>query len=218
MNKTSESHLNNIKVISWDLDGTLYDAKVMKSQLLRLWIRALWKPSAWRDIIDILSSQRMVKNIHRNGGDYAHFFNKKVRMRAEEAEKKWFHPALISTGLRKGIPAALDFFHQQGVQQIIVSDYRPEYKLQALNISNAFTHTYACENHHHLKPSPAVFEIVCTQLGVLPEEILHIGDRLDTDGLSAKNAGCRFHHLPRKAVMDADTVLKDLNLRLSSYI
>ena len=207
MNKSAGGKPTNIKVISWDVDGTLYDTKAMKACLVKLWLKALWRPSTWRDISAILASQKMIKKIHRNHGEYGNLFSVEKRLLAEQAEKRWFYIVLKSVGLRTGIPEALDDFQQRGMRQIIVSDYRPDYKLEALGLVDVFENKFACENYHNLKPSPVVFDVVCEELGVLPAEILHIGDRLDTDGVAAKNAGCQFFHLADSTIFDAKKVL-----------
>jgi 4-nitrophenyl phosphatase len=41
------------------------------------------------------------------------------------------------------------------------------------------------------KPSPTMFEMVLKQLNLPPEQVLAVGDRLDTDILGGHRAGCR---------------------------
>jgi 4-nitrophenyl phosphatase len=41
------------------------------------------------------------------------------------------------------------------------------------------------------KPSPTLFEMALDQLGLPPEQVLTVGDRLDTDILGGQRAGCR---------------------------
>lgn len=220
MSEYAEKVTQKISVISWDLDGTLYDANAMKRQLLKLWLQNLWRPSTWFDIKAILASQKMVKAIHKNGGHFRSnnrgikgsnnsgnsrlLFDRQVRLLAEQAELKWFSRALINTGLRQNVAAAIDYFAQQGFQQIVVSDYRPDYKLDALGLADSFQYTFACENYGALKPSPNVFNIVCRELDVHPQEILHIGDRRDTDGIAAQSAGCLFYYLSPSATFDVE--------------
>lgn len=211
MNQPTKHELHGIKVVSWDVDGTLYDSSVMKKHLVTLWLSAFWRPSTWRDIKVILASQKMIKRIHNNGGEYGSLFNEETRRLAERAEKRWFHRALSQSGLREGIVNAVAFFRLSGLQQIVVSDYRADYKLEILGIKREFQHAYACEDHRALKPSSAIFDLVCNELGVLPKEILHIGDRADTDGVAAKKAGCQFYHLSDGTLLDVVNVLSSLN-------
>jgi 4-nitrophenyl phosphatase len=41
------------------------------------------------------------------------------------------------------------------------------------------------------KPEKYMFELACTRLGLQPQEVLMVGDRLDTDILGANRAGSR---------------------------
>jgi 4-nitrophenyl phosphatase len=41
------------------------------------------------------------------------------------------------------------------------------------------------------KPSPTLFKMALEQLGLPPEQVLAVGDRLDTDILGGQRAGCR---------------------------
>lgn len=41
------------------------------------------------------------------------------------------------------------------------------------------------------KPSPTMFELALKELGLPPEQVLAVGDRLDTDILGGHRAGCR---------------------------
>lgn len=41
------------------------------------------------------------------------------------------------------------------------------------------------------KPDPHIFLRACSQLGVPPEESVHVGDRLEVDALAAREAGLR---------------------------
>ncbi|MBL6961180.1 MAG: HAD-IA family hydrolase, partial [Anaerolineales bacterium] len=41
------------------------------------------------------------------------------------------------------------------------------------------------------KPEPYLFNLAMQQMGVSPEETLVVGDRLETDILGGRNAGCK---------------------------
>ena len=49
-----------------------------------------------------------------------------------------------------------------------------------------------------LKPAAALFEKVAQALGVEPQYTLVIGDRDDTDGQGARNAGMQYHIIDRE--------------------
>ena len=47
------------------------------------------------------------------------------------------------------------------------------------------------------KPDPRIFAIACTQLGVSPHQLVHIGDDDDDDLAGARAAGCGALHVER---------------------
>jgi len=82
---------------------------------------------------------------------------------------------------------------------------------KALGIDHYFRHIYhagfqkgdgSTESEHLLKQKPAtdMFHLVCQQLNILPEELLHIGDCGYADIHGALNAGCQTAWLPHYGV------------------
>lgn len=188
---------DSIKVISWDVDGTLYSAADFKRQLYINWLRCCWRPSVWSDIQLIAKSQRMMQAIRLVGGECSRY-NSSLRMQAEERERPWFARALQVIGLRPGVREALDALRARGYRQIIVSDYHADYKLEALGVSEYFERIFACEDDGIFKPSANVFKKACDALTISPTSLLHIGDREDTDGVAARDAGCCVEIVPAK--------------------
>jgi putative hydrolase of the HAD superfamily len=105
-------------------------------------------------------------------------------------EKRWYGEAIKRVGLRDGVGDTLRGVRESGLLQIVVSDYDCSYKLEALGLENFFDHVYAGERIGYLKPSPSLFRAVADQLRMDPQQILHIGDRRERDGISATGAGC----------------------------
>ena len=65
-------------------------------------------------------------------------------------------------------------------------------RMEALGISYGRTPLYGPESFGAQKPAARPFIRIAGDLGLSPEEVLVIGDRTDTDGLGAFNAGMRF--------------------------
>jgi FMN phosphatase YigB (HAD superfamily) len=176
-------------VISWDLDGTLYDMpRLQRRVLLRAALRA-WRPRTWRELAALDRLRRAMADVRRRGGALGDAMPVK-RARLLRFEQLWYGPALREVGLKPGARAALAEFASAGYRQVLVSDYHPQYKLAALGVEGAFERLFAGEALGHLKPSPELFRIVCRELGVPPARVLHIGDHDDRDGAAARGAGC----------------------------
>ncbi|ARF57594.1 HAD family hydrolase [Streptomyces gilvosporeus] len=64
-----------------------------------------------------------------------------------------------------------------------------ERKLRALGIRGYFEAVLCSDELGHAKPEPEAFAAACDALGLPPEEVVYVGDRLDIDALGARDAG-----------------------------
>ena len=85
----------------------------------------------------------------------------------------------------------------RGLVQVVFSDYVSENKLRALGLLGHFAACYAGELAGAPKPSPAVFGLIAQDFGVSPEQMIHVGDRVDTDAAAGAAFGCRTLILAR---------------------
>ncbi|MCR5109164.1 MAG: HAD family hydrolase [Lachnospiraceae bacterium] len=82
---------------------------------------------------------------------------------------------------------------REGIDNYIFSDYPIEDKLTALKIKG-IKGTYAATDERVgvLKPDPKGLCLIMKDHGLLPSEIIMIGDRMSRDGEAAKKAGCDY--------------------------
>lgn len=179
-----------IRIVSWDLDGTLYPMGPMVRALWLLAAREGWRPATWRALWALARFRRAMAAVRRRGGVLG---DGALAGRAEilAHEEHWYGRAIARVGVRAGVAEVIRGFRDAGLRQIVVSDYRVEYKLRALGLDSAFDRVYAGEELGHLKPSGALFRRVLDREGATAGELLHIGDHDDRDGLAARAAGCR---------------------------
>ncbi|MFI9051217.1 HAD family hydrolase [Streptomyces sp. NPDC053427] len=64
-----------------------------------------------------------------------------------------------------------------------------ERKLAALGIRGYFEAVLCSDEVGHAKPAPEAFTAACEALGLPPQEVVYVGDRLDIDALGARDAG-----------------------------
>ena len=90
--------------------------------------------------------------------------------------------------------------HSLNIKTAILSDYPfVKERMAALGISDENVDLIkASQELGGLKPAAALFEKVAWQLGVEASHILVIGDRDDTDGQGARNAGMQYHIINRE--------------------
>lgn len=183
-----------IKLVSWDVDGTLYSARRMRWHLLRL---LMTRVAAGRGSEAFYDSRRLkrfhaaIEAARSAGGILDHAAENGDRREIHSIQQRWYEPAIRRAGPQPGLTEVLAFFRARNVTQVVWSDYECDYKLDALGLRQWFTATYAGERLGFVKPSPKAFERIAADFSTPIETILHIGDRPDTDARAAALAGCR---------------------------
>ena len=186
--------LSDIQLVSWDIDGTLYALpefmRVLKRDLLlRMFSPAF--PRAWRDLWRLVRFKRHMDKVRAAGGSLT-VPPLEGRDAIGQTMDDLYARLLPSIGALPGIDEVLQWFHDRGIPQVALSDYRPSTKLRALGIEHYFCSVYAAEDLGHLKPSPVPFTTVLRDHQVEACHALHIGDREDTDGEGAKGVGMQY--------------------------
>ncbi|MCR4740430.1 MAG: HAD family hydrolase [Lachnospiraceae bacterium] len=90
---------------------------------------------------------------------------------------------------------------KKGTDNYIFSDYPIEDKLRALK-TEGIKGTYAATDERVgvLKPDPRGLKLIMEDHGLVPGDILMIGDRMSRDGEAAKNAGCDYFILSKSRI------------------
>ena len=183
-------HMNSIQVVSWDVDGTLYSTRnvawragmhVIGSAIRRR------RPGPIRELAELLELWRRVERVRFDAGNPAGVHD---GSRRRELESRWWAPAIAASGPSPGVEALLRHFQERVQAQVILTDCEADDKLRGLGLQEYFGAVYVGERMGFFKPSPAAFERILEDFGLTPECMLHIGDRVDTDGAGAAAAGC----------------------------
>lgn len=103
-----------------------------------------------------------------------------------------------------GAAALLADLKAEGLHVIAVSDmHLAGAAIQAClvraGLGGAFDRVFVSSDHGVTKQGGGLFPLVAAALGVEPEEILHVGDRLDGDVAPARRAGWRALHYAGRA-------------------
>ncbi|MGX1809671.1 HAD family hydrolase [Nocardia sp. NPDC055321] len=87
-------------------------------------------------------------------------------------------------------------------------------KLRAVGLHGHFGDAVLCSAEFgSAKPESAIFLAGCEMLGLPPEQVAYVGDRYDTDGIGARDAGLRAFWLDRTGTGvsgDGITVIRSL--------
>lgn len=196
--RSGEIDIGAVRAVSWDVDGTLYSTRCLTA---RFWLAVLSASlggnasAAWRAAVAMRRFRKRMEQVRANGG----------RLETDDAsieervalEQAWLSPEIAALGARPGVASALSAFGARFESQVALSDFEPTHKLACLGLIDGFDAIYSGERLGYLKPSPEPFRRILRDLDLQPENLLHIGDRPETDGAGAKAAGCRVLVLGR---------------------
>ena len=184
--------MDSIQVVSWDVDGTLYSTRraawhagmrALGSTVRRRRLDPLRELAELRELWRRVERARF--DAHNPVGVHA------GSRRRRDLESRWWAPAIAASGPRPGVEALLGHFQGRVRAQVILTDYEADDKLRGLGLQEYFGAVYVGERMGFFKPNPAAFERILEDFDLAPECMLHIGDRVDTDGAGAAAAGCR---------------------------
>lgn len=186
-----------MRAVTFDLDGTLAEVRWRRLGLWRgflAWPRVL---GAYEPAVRALRGRRLpdweralVAEVAARSGEPEERVAPVLR---EQIGRRW--PALFA-GARAlaEVRALVDACDRTGVPRAVVSDHAALDKLAAMGLGG-WAAVVDCSALGALKPLPDGLWAASAQLGVPPSEILHVGDRWDTDGAAAAAAGCAFAHV-----------------------
>ncbi len=191
------------KCVVFDLDGTLYDKHLLPLRM----VLADWKH------IGLLRAERACRKqlAGQYFGDekalYTQLFSLMSQQTGKTAEQvaQWYTTIYMPTMaemLRKHYTArpwvqhVFQTLEEQNIRIVVFSDYGcVAEKLEALQLTHYPLSIYSAPEMGGLKPCKEAFLNLLNTLAIKPENALMIGDREDTDGQGAKNAGMKFHLL-----------------------
>jgi FMN phosphatase YigB (HAD superfamily) len=193
--------LHRIKLVSWDIDGTMYSIKRLKWHLMRMFLKEIalgQGPTARKEFAALRHYRERIDEARVAGGSLAEFFLSQNRREVLlEMEKRWYGPALQKIGPRAGVVNVISFLAARDIPQVVVSDYEAAYKLDSLGLAGRFASIYVGERLGFVKPSPAGFQRAAADFNVSTASFLHIGDQTDRDDAGARAAGCQCFVLGR---------------------
>ena len=192
---------SEIRLVIFDLDGTLY----AKSNMV--WHMMFAAPSDWRMMWAERKTRKQLRGkwLENEIAFYQTYFQIMATYcsRTPEQAREWYRnkymPLMVNVIRKyyKPLEWLLPFIaecKQRGIRLVILSDYGHTLeKLEALGIDkNLFDWVVSAPELGGLKPAPQLIDKVIEFMGVARGQCLIIGDRNDTDGQLANDAGAAF--------------------------
>ncbi len=192
------SHLRGVRALLIDLDGTLAHTRRPR---IRLW-REILREGRVLFHVERAMDQLRGRRFPDLDAQLAAIIAPKARVRPERVRKvlrevvdgTWpacFRNIQPPTHLAR----LLQLADEQQIARAVVSDHPAIGKLRAMNLLYGWSAIIGLRAAGCLKPLPDGIQMALAQMGVSPGQALFIGDRWDTDGGSAAQAGVRFLHI-----------------------
>ena len=204
--------ISSVKVLSFDLDDTLYDnhpiiKAALQAQFDHLASIPQWQakgPNYWRECRNhVVQAQPALQNnvtkwrqvALRYGFGQLGFSQRQAQEYANNAYKSF-------SETRSNITVSdevLTLLAKLREQYTLIAITNGNVEVEKFNLKGEFDLVLQAGTHGDAKPSAALFEKACALLEITPQQLLHIGDSLDTDIQGANNAGCQSVWLNNQA-------------------
>lgn len=216
----------DIKVVVFDLDGTLYELGFkVKFQFFMKNLKRWGLFHAHREVQDELRGQDL-----SSGKEFYDIYleniAKKAGMDVVNVEDWYFNrfedsfsEIIAKAGKREHLLELFDHLRDNDVRIAVYTDYSfIEKRLDALNIDlQNFEMLISSELEGVLKPTARPLKKISETMNIPLENILMVGDNYDTDGKSAKLAGTEFCILSKekeKHHCEWDVFLEKIGLKI----
>lgn len=213
--------MNRIKVVSFDLDGTLFDNMFVDS----VWLEEIPRLYSVKSGISVDDAKRIVKSEYDLVGndrlewyDIGYWIGKfGFNVEAGELLRSLKHK--IET--YPEVPTVLEQLRQRGFRLVVVTNARREFvelELEKANMRDSFDRVFSSTSDFGVvKNTVRLYEKVCSILGVSPQELVHVGDDRKFDFDVPRKLGILAFHLDRTGKHEGEfaiNTLEELNGRL----
>jgi FMN phosphatase YigB (HAD superfamily) len=195
---------SSYKLFIFDLDGTLYDQRIVRFKMSILIVLRLLSFRIGMKDLKIISRFRKLREKNKGYSSPTLAMDQFIwcadelglpveRIQATIEEFMYRLPLkFIRKALYKGVDEFIRILKDKGYKIAIYSDYPVDEKLEAMGLSadKSFCSTDPAINC--LKPNKTGLLTICKYFDRESADAVYIGDRFDTDGESAKMAGIKF--------------------------
>ena len=207
--------IEGIKVIAFDIDGTLYPAYRLNVRIIKHF---------FKHAFEFLHFGLIRRELRRTAplGDLfkyqAILFGKRMKLSEGDAQARLDETAYAGLAKYfkdikpyKDVPETFAKLKEAGYRLALLSDFPPEQKGDLWGLKPYCDKILSTEKIGALKPSKYPFGVLAMELGVQPGEILYVGNSAKYDIQGAKNAGMKTAYLEplwrrlfRKPLKEAD--------------
>jgi len=211
----------SIKVISFDLDGTLSDYRFVDS----VWFEGIPQLYSVEKGVPFEDAKKVVKREYDKVGKERlewydlHYWIRKFDLNV--APQELLRSFEYRIEIYPEVPKVLGELKQMGFRLIIVTNARREFvelELRKTEIENYFDRVFSSTSDFGLvKKTVNLYRRVCSILEISPEEMIHVGDDRNFDFHVPRRLGILAFHLDRTGKHKGKLVihgLEELNKKL----
>jgi phosphoglycolate phosphatase/putative hydrolase of the HAD superfamily len=187
-----------VRLVVFDVDGTLYDQRKLRARMAVLLLRHLLKRPTEIGLVRTISIYRRCREgiADEECGDIARLQYERPARRlgissqtVKERVDPWIYekPLAVLPACRyPHVEKVFEKIRDKGRKLAVLSDYPAKKKVEALGLEAGFYVSATDPEIDRLKPNPAGLAFLIEKAGVEPAAALMIGDRDDRDGESAR--------------------------------
>lgn len=203
-----------IKVISFDLDGTLFDTMFVDT----VWLEEMPRLYSVKKRVSVDDATKIVKKEYdKVGKDRVEWYDINywirrfdLKVNAKELLRSFEHKIRPYPE----VPKVLDRLRQRGFRLIVVTNAGREFaelELEKANIKKYFNRVFSSTSDFGVvKKNVKLYQTVCDMLGVSPQEMIHVGDDWKFDFHVPNGLGILAFYLDRTGEQQGEFVIHSL--------
>lgn len=205
----------HIKAVAFDVDGTLYPRMGMVLSVIPIFLRFPVFTINFNSVRKAIRKIRPIKNFRElQARLLAKKLKKpeeKIRILIDEIIYDRWENSFEKIKPYPGIKDLVIQLKNKNIKLAILSDFPVKRKIKFLNILKKWDVAFCSEETDYLKPNPEPFKKLSKALGILPENILYVGDDYQYDIEGAARVGMKTAYLSRKKIKNskADIIFKN---------
>ncbi len=192
---------SKIKLVIFDVDGTLYNQKKMRIYMfIEIVLFLIMNPRKYNEIKVLkefreqreIQSNKNITNLKNSQYEWAAQKLKVEPLYVKKIVDEWIFKRPLKYLVKcrcYGVRMLFQKLKNQGIKIAIYSDYPAKKKIQVLGLSADLIVSSIDKNIDRFKPDPKAVLYILKKLRVnKPENCLFVGDRYDKDQACAENA------------------------------
>ena len=216
--------MKKIKIVSFDLDGTITDTSFVDS----VWLEGIPRLYALEKNLPLEDAKRLVKREYdKIGRERLEWYDPSYwieKFGLHISPKELLNSFESKIRIFPEVPEVLEEIRIRELKQIIVSNARREFvdlEIDKTNIAHYFERIFsATSDFGQIKKSVDIFQEVCKICHITPEEMIHVGDDRLFDFEIPRKLGVPAFYLDRTGQCKEKSAihnLRELNEKLTAF-